>query len=87
MIGDPDCGLAVRCVEIWPSLIISPGDGTDGSFSCRFMRTVDRLRLALEGCRRVTELVDEPVSVSKNTQKIEEIELAYDETPHAVNLH
>lgn len=44
MVGDParDCGLAVRRVEIGPSLTISPGGGKLGSLSWRFIRTVDR---------------------------------------------
>ena len=56
-----DCGLAVRYEAMWPSLIISPGEGTLGSLSCKFIRTVDRLRPVCDDCRfRVTELLEGP---------------------------
>lgn len=57
-------GLARR--ELCPSLIISPGPGTDGSLSCRFIKTVDRrLPAALEVCRlRDKEPLGEPGRVS-----------------------
>lgn len=63
MIGEPGrgCGLAVRNREVWDSLTISPGEGTAGSLSCKFMRTVERLLPAWEDCRfLVMELLDDP---------------------------
>lgn len=68
-MGEPvkGCGLAVRC----PSFIISPGEGIVGSFSCKFINTVDRLRPACEDCLALTELLDEPKGwVSKIAEKI-----------------
>jgi hypothetical protein len=48
MRGDPEigCGLATGRPEpdVDCSLTISPGDGTAGSLSCKFIRTVDRRR-------------------------------------------
>ncbi len=57
-----DCGLAVRYDVLWPSVIISPGGGSVGSFSWRFINTVERLRPVWDVCLfLVTELLfDEP---------------------------
>jgi hypothetical protein len=63
MIGEPerDCGLAVRYEGSCDSLIISPGEGTLGSLSCKFMSTVERRLPACEDCRfLVAELPEEP---------------------------
>ena len=38
-----------------PSLIISPGEGTLGSLSCKFMRTFERRLPACEGCLPLLE--------------------------------
>lgn len=54
-------GLVVRYAVADPSLTISPGGGKPGSFSWRFMRTVERRRPGYEGCRfRGAELLEEP---------------------------
>ena len=66
MIGEPerDCGLAVRYEGSCASLTISPGEGTLGSLSCKFMRTVERRLPACEDCRlRAAELPEEPMRV------------------------
>lgn len=62
MKGDPErgCGLAVRRPE--GSLTISPGEGTEGSLSWRFMSTVERRRPVFGECWfREMELLDDPV--------------------------
>lgn len=74
MIGEleRDWGPVVRYEGGCPSLIISPGAGTPGSLSCRFMRTVDRRLPACEDCRfLLTEPPEEPEarSASKSCKR------------------
>jgi hypothetical protein len=53
MMGEPEreLGLALVYDAPCPSLTISPGPGTEGSLSCRFVITFDRRRPALDACR------------------------------------
>ena len=74
MSGDPDngCGLDLRGRACSP-LAISPGAGTFGSLSWRFMRTADRRRPALGEDRedrfRVRELLEEPGEAVSDIQE------------------
>lgn len=75
MIGEPesDWGLVVRYEGRGLSLIISPGEGTLGSLSCKFMRTVERRLPVWEGCRfLVDELPEEPRGVQSSVSRVDE---------------
>lgn len=57
-----DKGLVVRYVLAELSLTISPGGGSVGSLSCRFINTVERRRPVCDGCLFRVEALDDPVA-------------------------